>query len=391
MHGFTLFQNVTGPTFLTGPKAAINDAQKRNYRTLGYLMRGQDMSRILQGGANIQDYIFLQSFRRARTYKPGVSRQSYNSPQPGTLWQAQWRFFITDMVWYEEEIDLQAGSEMSEEARFQKYKDLWFAKQQDLWTDQMNYWEEALWATPNFSTQEGSGNAITEMMPIGAFINDSSGGTPEANGTGTWTTMQNVTLPTTNWANQIFTYSSTGDNGYTAGHIENVVSTLDEAFDSMDWEPPPMYKEYFEDPNLDTSPKPFIACSLKGKKRLINLYRKENDRWQDLHDPWMQPTYAGFSIVYIRQLDTAALWDSGSNTLVAEGSADKAGARYVGIHPKYLTTVWHKDKYMTKREVPVTREEPTTHVVPYVTYGNLVCRSRARHFVLKPGTDTAGF
>ena len=395
LHNFDLFTNVTGPTFLTGAKEAVNDAQKRNYRTLGYLMRGQNMSRVLQGGLNIQDYIYLSTFRRARTYSPGISKQSYTAPQPGTLWTQHWRFFITDMVWYEEEIDLQAGSEMSSEARFQKYKDIWFAKQQDLWTDQMNYWEESLWATPNFNAMEGTGPAVTEMMSIPCVITDcqltntvtiSTGNLmgdavrPEANGTGTWATIQGITQATANWTNKALQYS-TFDEALTSA-----ISSLDRAFMEMDWEPPPVMKEYFEDPNLDTTPKPFIACSASGKMQLIQSYRVANDRWANLTDPWMNPTYGGFSIVYIKQLDTAAIWDGGT-TLKTEAAADLTGPRFVGIHPKYLTTVWHKDKYMTKRDVPVTPAEPTTHVVPYVSYGNLVCRSRARHFVLTPSTD----
>jgi hypothetical protein len=386
LHSFELFTNTTGPTFLTGAKEAVNDAQRRNYRTLGYLLRGQQMSRTLQGGLNIQDYIFLQSNARARTYKPGISRQSYSAPQPGTLWTQHWRFFITDMLWYEEEIDLQAGSEMSSEARYAKYKDIWFAKQQDLWTDQMNYWERACWAQPSARLMEGTGSDATEMMSIPCFINEFSSGTPPATD-GTWSTIQGVTAGTTNWAPQKFTYGTTANSGFAANNIENVISTLDGAFDQMDWEPPPVMKEYFEDPNLDSTPKPFIACSAGGKKRLIHLYRSENDRWQDMHDPWMQPTYAGFSVVYIAQLDSAALYDNGSSGFATEAAADLTGPRYYGIHPKYMTTVWHKDKYMTKREVPVSREEPTTHVVPYVTYGNLVCRSRARQFILTPGSD----
>lgn len=395
LHNFDLFTNTTGPTFLTGAKEAVNDAQKRNYRTLGYLMRGQQMSRVLQGGLNIQDYIYLQSFRRARTYAPGISKQSYTQPQPGTLWTQHWRFFITDMVWAEEEIDLQAGSEMSTEARFAKYKDIWFAKQQDLWTDQMNYWEEALWATPNYLTMEGTGPGVTEMMSIPCVITDCQltntvtipGGSegdavrPEANGGTAWATIQGITQGTTNWTNKVFQYLN-----FTVNNTGSAVSTLDYAFDRMDWEPPPVMKEYFEDPNLDTTPKPFIACSALGKQRLIALFRASNDRWANYNDPWMQPMYAGFSIVYIRQLDGAAIWDGGT-TLATEAAADLTGPRYVGIHPKYLTTVWHKDKYMTKREVGVTPSEPTTHVVPYVTYGNLVCRSRQRHFVLSPSTD----
>ena len=68
---FTETVRLTGPTVFTGPRSVINDSQKTNYNTLGYLMRGQSMSDVVQGGTAIVDDIFLVASRKARTYRPG--------------------------------------------------------------------------------------------------------------------------------------------------------------------------------------------------------------------------------------------------------------------------------------------------------------------------------
>ena len=173
MYNFDLFNRVTGPAYLSGPKQVVNDAQLTNYRTLGYMLRGQSMSRVLQGGASLKDIIYLSENPRMRSYSPGVSKQTYSDPQPGVVMTQNWRFFITDITTRDEELDLQAGSEMSSEARFQKYKDLVFQKEQDKATNAAAYWERALWAAADKTKMEGSSATTTEMMSIPAIINES--------------------------------------------------------------------------------------------------------------------------------------------------------------------------------------------------------------------------
>lgn len=403
MFNFDLFNRVTGAAILSGPKEVVNDAQLTNYRTLGYMLRGQPMSRTLQGGKSLTDIIYLSENPRMRSYSPGISKQTYSDPQPGVLMTQNWRFFLTDMVVRDEEVDLQAGSEMSSEARFQKIKDLLYMKQQDKATNAMAYWERALWASPDKTKMEGSSSTTTEMMSIPSLINESgicanyttgavtTGLLGAAATGGAWTAVQGID-PTAagnaNWRNQVFGYGNTAASGFSTTSLENVISVLDFAFDSLNFEPPPMMKEYFEDPAKDTSPRPFIACSLKGKQKLTQLYRLSNNRWENLTDPWMQPTYAGYSIVYIPQLDTVNAYYSvaggATGTLTTEALAADTGPRYWLINPKYLYTVWHKDAFMQPIEVGRTVEDPTAKVTPYKTYGNTWLASRKRQGLVIP-------
>ena len=103
----------------------------------------------------------------------------------------------------------------------------------------------------------------------------------------------------------------------------------------------------------------------------------------------MQPTYAGYSIVYVKLLDTAAVYytvaGGATGTVGIESAAAKTGPRYYLINPKYLYTVWHKDAFMQPIEVARSPEDPTAKVTPYKTYGNLWARSRIRQALLVPG------
>jgi len=411
---FTEFVNITGPTYLTRPREVVNDAQKTNYGTLGYMLRGQGMSDVLQGGSDIRDYIYLSSVRRARSYKPN-QRQTYSNPQTGVTWKIDWRFFLTDMVWTDEEIILNAGGNMSQEAKFQAYKDLYWRKQQDLYTDQMNFFEELFWAAPSNAEMEAAGGQ--EMFSIPCFIHGNdlqgtagqvqtaehpleySGGSAVA-----WTTIANINPDTAdggeNWANIVLQYGDASggsdSNGFTVGSIDNVLHFLDMAYHATDFRPPPMFPEYFENPQKQQRPGPFIACSLLGKTRLMFLYRESKDLWIDMKDPFFNPTYAGSPIVYIAQLDTAALYDNDDQSaLVTEitasgggaASAEQIGPRYYGVQPQYLRPVFHTDRYFTSLGVMTDVEQPTTHVMPVNTYANLAPRSRNRHFLLAPLND----
>ncbi len=410
---FTEFVNITGPTYLTRPREVVNDAQKTNYGTLGYMLRGQGMADVLQGGADIRDYIYLAAVRRARSYKPN-QRQTYNNPQTGTTWRIDWRFFLTDMVWTDEEIILNAGGNMSREAKFQAYKDLYWRKQQDLYTDQMNFFEELFWAAPNNAQMESASGQ--EMFSIPCFIHENdlqgtAGGVQTAEhpleylggAAVTWSTIAGINPDVAdggeNWANIVVQYggtTTTAPAGFLPGSQNNILYSLDVAYGATDFRPPPMFQEYFENPQHQQRPGPFIACSLIGKSRLMFVYRESKDVWIDAKDPFFNPTYAGAPIVYIAQLDTAAIYDNDNQTaLVTEitaagggaASAEKIGPRYYGIQPQYLRPVFHTDRYFTSLGVMTDVDQPTTHVMPVNTYANLAPRSRNRHFLLSPRID----
>lgn len=383
LSAFTRFQDITGPTYLTSREEVINDAQKRNFRTSGYLLRGQQMSDIVQGGSSIKDNILLSVQRVTHTYLPG-DNETVPMPQTGVTWTVPWRFWITPLGWTDQQIEL---NDVSGDLTH-IFKKEWFRMQQDAVTDQFNFLEDSWWAVPNKTTMEAAGGK--EMYPINAFITEDANGLPApgaANG-GTWTTVMGID-PTlagqTTWKPTTQTYAAL----VAVPPASGLVSAFDKVYDKVDFAPPPMKAEYFESPMAE--PAGFIACSLQGKANVRFAYRSENDRWLDFFDPYGAPTYGGRPFVYVAQLDNAAIYPTGAaaaySTELDTAGTTNAGPRYFGIHPKYLRMVWKSSRFMQDLGVFTDPSTPTTHARYWDNWGNLVCRSRQRQFIIYPSAD----
>lgn len=395
LSAFTRFQDITGPTYLTSREEVINDAQKRNYRTAGYLLRGQQLSDVLKGGSSIKDNILLSVVRVTHSYQPG-DNESIPMPQTGDTWSIPWRFWITPLGWTDQQIELNdATGDLTH-----IFKSEWWRMQQDAITDQFNYLEDTWWAQPDATKMEAADGK--EMYSIAAGLNEFRNGLygSQAPGGG-WTTYQGIN-PTlagkTNWGPTQQTYPALLPAGTPL--IGGLVSAFDKAYDLTDFAPPPMNAEYFESPMAQ--PQGFVACSLQGKANVRFAYRAENDRWQDFFDPFGSPTYGGRPFVYVAQLDNAALYPTGTGSTTFGGALSteldttntvaggNAGPRYYGIMPKYLKMVYKNTRFMRDLGVFTDKDTPTTHARYWDNWGNLVFRSRQRHFILYPSADIVG-
>lgn len=393
MNAFSEWVAVTGPAYLRGPRDIVNDAQKFNYKTLGYMLRGKQMSEVLQAGQNINDRILLETVRVSHTYQP-LEEQTYRIIPTGRTWTIPWRFFLTNVAWTDEEIELQGGGELSRTARAHIYKSLWFSKLQQMYSDNADHWEEVLWAVPDRTKMEDPSGKEIYSIPV--FINEFPNGLPAAADQpgGTWTTIQQID-PTasgsTNWVPQRFLYGA-GGRGFTPQDDANILTSMDLAFQFLDFQPPPVNKEYFE--AAYSRPVGWIAASFVGKQRLMGLYRNSQDRWVDMKDPYNNPTYLNAPIVGVAQLNDAALYptsvseglsteDDDSN-VTNTGGIGFAGPRYYLIQPEYMRTVFHARRYFKNLGVMTDVAQPTTHVMNINTYGNLVRRSARRHGILAP-------
>ena len=185
-----------------------------------------------------------------------------------------------------------------------------------------------------------------------------------------------------NWNNTRVTYPAILPTTTVGG----LVTAFDGVYDQVDFAPPPMKAEYFESPMAE--PAGFIACSALGKKMVRFAYRSENDRWLDFFDPYGAPTYGGRPFVYVAQLDTATL-APGTTAYTTEAAATIIGPRYWGIHPKYLRMVWKSSRFMQDLGVFTDPSTPTTHARYWDNWGNLLCRSRRRQFIVYPSADIA--
>lgn len=387
LSAFGMFVASNGPVIYTSVKDIINDAVRVNFNTLGYLLRGNELSDVLQAGPYIQDHVFLQQQSVTHSYQPGAT-ETYTQPQVGTTWRVDWRFFLSYIAWTDHELELSAGSNQTAKARYQRYKDIWYQKEQNLHTDQMNYVEDAMWAVPDKTKMEAQDGQ--EMYSIPCFVNEFTNGLPSsAHPGGAWTTVMGID-PTaagkTNWKPQTFTYGSiTASTPAT-----NLIQAFDSAQLSLDFRPPPMYRESFEQPSGRFAD---LVCftSKQGIMNARRLYRESNDRWQDNWDPFGNPMYSGMPFVYVAKLDSAAIFPTGAaaalSTELDTAGTTNSGPRYFLIRPKYLKMVFHSERYFKNLGEMTDMRQPTVHAMPIDTWGNMLCRSRRRHGIIYPNAD----
>lgn len=397
---FTETVRLTGPTVFTGVRDVINDAQKTNYNTLGYLMRGQQMSDVVQGGIQIVDDIYLSSVRKARTYRPG-QKQSYTNPQTGTQLAAPWRMFITDITWDDTERELNEGAGRAGD-RSLRYKDIWFKKQMNSYSDWCDFMEEQYWIGGDPSRMEAANGDLMYSIPY--LINEfASGLVGSGNPSGAAATTKLGINPAgaglTNWDNQRFAYSNT--NTGTSMNGSSLLAQLKNAFQKLDFRPPPMKGEYFE--AAAAKPVNWIACSSNAKNFIWIQYMASQNRWDNQMDPYGNPVFDGSPFVYIAALDGAQIYPTGSNAAIAscswgtEGNTansgvNNAGPRYYLINSEYMKHIFHSKFTMSNLGVMDDRAQPTSHTMPLLTWCNLFPRSLRRHAIVYPsGGSVSGY
>ena len=99
---YTQFMRLTGPSYLTGPEDIVNEAVKQTY-LLGRMLRGTDIAKTLQGGADIRDEVLFDEQSTYQNYHPNEVLTPTN-PQTGASWTAQWRYGVDHMSWTDQEI-----------------------------------------------------------------------------------------------------------------------------------------------------------------------------------------------------------------------------------------------------------------------------------------------
>lgn len=400
IQGFTQFVAETGPLLLTGTQSVVNDAQGNNFNTMGYLARGQQMSDIVQGGSEIIDEIYLSATRRAREYQE-MEDQAYATVTSGTIHHTPWRTWMTDIVIPEKLIELNAGAQFSAQHRAQQYKDIWFRKQQECWTDAWAFEEENAWAPPNKLTMEAATGRSQYSIPC--FVNEFANGLPSAQHTGgIWTTKMQIdpaAAGQTNWQPQQFNYIDTLASNHASFGPTSLLSVFDRAWMKLGFRPPPHDKQYFE--TATAKPINVIFTSLQGRLNLLKTYRNSQDRWENASDPFMNPMYAGAPLVYVSQLDTAAIFPTGVGTTTADAllsteldttntiAGGNAGPRYFLIQPEYMRKVYFKDRSMKMTGEMRDVRQPFTLIYPIDNLCNLIARSLKRHGIIYPSADIA--
>lgn len=407
LESFGDFQYSTGPAYVKGANKIINDAQLNTYM-LGRMLSGEH-SQHLQGGSKIRDVIFLDETSTFRHYLPNES-MSWENPQTLDQWETPWRFSLAHMSYTEEEVGLNNGS-LTAEARFHKYKDLMMAKEMNLWTSMMNGLEADLWAAPDYTEMEASGGKAPLSIPALIsehaaarvdFLTDSGPSRGDHPGYDPiWaaaggTTVQGIASATkTNWQNQKEAYSTGAVGAQSSGTGTHLFTAFDRMFKKLNFDAMPVKPGMAE----ASSHPGWIACSMLGSTQYENALRVNQDWFRDgdgQSPGYAGPNYRGIPVIYVRQLDTAALYTGdtasdgyGDETVTATNHDDDeaigvAGARYYWGHSKYLKKVIHSQRFFHKKKPFFPSAQPYTLICPVNIWHNNIACSRLRLGIISP-------
>jgi hypothetical protein len=392
---FPDWAEATGPLLLTGPDKYVNAAGLQNY-SWAYFMKGKPLSETVQGGSEIRDDLMFDEANTFGFYQPN-DPQAPTMPQVLTRWSGPWRFAVDSYSWTEEEETLNAGSQFTDDARFQQYKNLLTKLELRVQTSIVNGMEAAWWALPDASAMETTTGKKPYSIP--AFINEQTNtlfGSQVTDGVVTaFTTVEGID-PTAagklKWRNQIIGYDSTAVKP-TSG-ARNVINAFDDAYLSLRYRPPATKEAYFEG---DTWNQLVCFTEKKGMLVMTDLLRQGQDWYTNRNNPdsaFLGPAYAGVELVYVPQLDAAKLYlgaSSTSNVTSGDSTGIGRGPRFYLVNAAYLKTVFHSDKYFVRKPPMSPFNQPFSKTVWINVYFNNICRGRQFNAIITPGTVAGAF
>ena len=388
LSGFNDFVEATGPVYLTGPKSIVNEAQLNTYSFSSLTMGDRGKKKMIQGGETIRESIVFDSNGTAKFHKPGAT-QNWVNPQNLKKIQARWRFMIAHMAWTRQEIMLNDRmSYGNADTRYQQYVDLLYEKEMMMWTDKWNLVESHLWAAGDPTEMEDEAGVQPYSIPY--FVNEDTNGLFNPRASAVATTVEGIDPTATGFTKFVpktRVYTNEAINN-TAG-TNNIIDAFDLMWKDVRFEMPPTYQEYFTSPKYN---KQCIYTSGAGHTAYGRLIRQHSTEGfhniAGAQDPAIpDPQYKGIPIRWVASLDTAPLYNSGSSTVVAEGTANVVGPRFYWLNAEFLYPVFHSEMYFEKDEVTRDHNDPDSFVCPVATWYNVVCTSRQRLGIVSPAVS----
>lgn len=399
---------------------SINDPKKvhhagiRQRHSWAMTGRGKPLQKMLDGGKAIQFTTRLRNKGSLRTYADNTPLTAAKT-QTLTNGEVQWCQVVAEKSWDDKTIILGGGgSEYSEAHRKVKFIDLATNLEAGLQVDIAEGVEDKWMATPDKTTQEGTG--ATEIVPMAAWINDHFGASGSAmHGnfynptTGAWTSqggISNLDPSKTRWRNRIGAYSSAAAKP-SSGAL-NVVNAFDDMWHQLRYVPPPPGSlgggggANGADPwEIDQWPHIMSWTSRRGVGIMQDLIRQQGDRWTQANNPDAAvggylggPMYAGCEHLYIPALDTATFYlDSYTSptALTNQFAGEGKGPRYFLPNLTTIGFKFHQDKHFKRTDARTYDHQPFDYTVWVDCYLNTLCEARWLNAVIAPGTVAGEF
>ena len=371
LQNFNDFMTTTGPRYMTSAGKLINEAAKHTY-ILSRFLRGRGMERVIQGGTKIKDVLMFDEQNTYGHYHPNDT-VTWENPQFTEDIEVPWRYSYDHMAWTDQEIEHNIPDSMSREAQKVQYKNLKKAKEMRMWTSMINGMEDDLWKDADNQQAAMESASGKQQYSIPAFITEN---TTNYHPTG-WTTIQGVDPATeSKWRNQVSTYDY-DDPDDTDNDRDGLLDAFQEMFYKVRFIPPSTKRQYFENARLNRQ---FICCSRGGINLYQNMLRASNDSLVSKQDPaYLNPTFGGIELVYVAALDTATIFGGAT-----ELNASTDGYRYWWLNGNYITPVYHRNRYIHKKDPMNHINQPWSWVCPVDCWWNLFLNSRQRQGIIAP-------
>lgn len=390
-----------------GIRDAINELALQRYTTLGDVLRGKPLHRIVSSGASVKTPIELTLQGDYRGYTPGHPI-TWNDTQSGYMTESHWRAERGTCKWNRAELKQQATGVFDYAAKAQVFQRVYDLKIRQKKTYMANYIERSFWVTPDATAMESANGPGLLVRSIPAGINEWRRTVHGVAADGLYpgfTTLQGLNpnqfadpedATRSLWAPRVLEYDEAGTNS--TDSATHIIEQMDRMLEILLFDPVPMAEDLSE---ARTSAK-YIYTDLEG----ILLYKKTLRAHNELfgnkgsQDLFHNPTFAGMRMKRVAVLDNMPLYPDVSVSAITAVDRDPVtagdtdgiiGPRYYFLHPEYFDAIWDEELYFSDSEVYRLRETaPDTFVMLTENQRMNHFISRQRHGILCPSADIDG-
>jgi hypothetical protein len=395
------FMEAQGPLYITSPSDVVNDAQLFRTYSTGALMGGdRGMKKMVSGGSEIRFATFFQTGQVTKHVQPGETR-TWSQPQKLVHGAVKMRFRETHMAWTRQAIMLNEGARSGDPTKmFHQFVDHRRHLEQQMWTDYWDFDEAYQWSEPDGAEIEAAaGGTEGRFYNIPSFVNEYTNGLYNNTGTAgnAFTTIEGIDPTSTirgqdRFKHPVVVYSNAiVSNGSLVGP-NTILVALDKAWKKVHFEKPPMQGEYFSDPaynnqQIFTSEAGQLAytIALRASQDLFVIAGRQDSAFTD-------PSFNFIPVKYVTALQTATLYPAGTAGTITNNVAESdsaalypTGPRYYFINSNYLYPVFDEDMFFERGKVREHFNDPDTFVMPVFIWGNMICTSRQRQCLIRPG------
>lgn len=309
------FALLTDKHVFSGPNELVNDALSlRDY----CWMQAWNRKKSIKGGKGIRDFIKLDTDRLSQITSPGA-RHTVQARGSSVEHEIAFARRVNQLSWLKEEVQDNEGDPRAQ------YKNIYATKRMDMVTDNVESFEDDLWADPVDAMEIGIGDTTNDPsvnrvpLSIPALIT--------TNGTSafpTATTKAGIN-PTTNpnWQNQYETFSNFEND------FENVMFDM---LLKIDWKKPAVKPSEFTGTPMDgiqayTSP-------LAGKL-MRNILRDSNDNMTRLGEYDTLLTYGPLAFKLTEKLGA-----------IGQSESEQDGIKIYVVNWDFLYPVVRRDYWM---------------------------------------------